>query len=69
VILVDSNTRMHLVGAPRPLKADAQRLRERCIAERERLVTVTVYPPKAAEAKVVYPMPTWEEREKKKEGG
>jgi branched-chain amino acid transport system substrate-binding protein len=26
---------------------------------------VTVYPPKAAEAKVVYPMPTWEEREKK----
>jgi predicted nucleic acid-binding protein len=39
VILVDSNIPMYLVGAPHPLKADAQRLLERCIAERERLVT------------------------------
>ena len=30
---------MYLVGAAHPLKADAQRLLERCIAERERLVT------------------------------
>lgn len=28
-----------MVGAPYPLNADAQRLLERCIAERERLVT------------------------------
>jgi predicted nucleic acid-binding protein len=39
VILVDSNIPMYLVGAPHPHKADAQRLLERCIAERERLVT------------------------------
>lgn len=39
MILVDSNIPMYLVGAPHPLKADAQRLLERCIAERERLVT------------------------------
>ena len=39
MILVDSNIPMYLVGAPHPHKADAQRLLERCIAERERLVT------------------------------
>lgn len=39
MILVDSNIPMYLVGAAHPLKADAQRLLERCIAERERLVT------------------------------
>ena len=39
MILVDSNIPMYLVGAPHLLKADAQRLLERCIAERERLVT------------------------------
>jgi hypothetical protein len=30
---------MYLVGAPHPHKADAQRALERCVAERERLVT------------------------------
>ena len=30
---------MYLVGAPHPLKSDAQRLLERCVSERERLVT------------------------------
>jgi len=30
---------MYLVGAPHPHKADAQRALERCIAERERIVT------------------------------
>jgi predicted nucleic acid-binding protein len=39
VILVDSNVPMYLVGAAHPRKTDAQRLLERCIAERERLVT------------------------------
>jgi predicted nucleic acid-binding protein len=39
VILVDSNIPMYLVGAEHPLKADAQRLLERCVASRERLVT------------------------------
>ena len=39
MILVDSNIPMYLVGAPHPHKADAQRLLECCIAERERLVT------------------------------
>lgn len=39
MILVDSNIPMYLVGAPHPHKADAQRLLERCIAERERLVS------------------------------
>jgi predicted nucleic acid-binding protein len=37
--LVDSNIPMYLVGAAHPHKTDAQRLLERCIAERERLVT------------------------------
>jgi len=39
VIFVDSNVPMYLVGAPHAHKADAQRLLERCIADRERLVT------------------------------
>ena len=39
MILVDSNIPMYLVGAPHPLKSDAQRLLERCVSERERLVT------------------------------
>ena len=39
MILVDSNVPMYLVGAAHVHKADAQRLLERCIAERERLVT------------------------------
>jgi len=39
VILIDSNIPMYLVGADHPHKIDAQRLLERCIAERERLVT------------------------------
>jgi predicted nucleic acid-binding protein len=39
VILVDSNIPMYLVGAPHPHKADAQRLVEGLIANRERLVT------------------------------
>ncbi len=36
---VDSNIPMYLVGAPHPHKADAQRLLERLISDRERLVT------------------------------
>lgn len=39
MILIDSNIPMYLVGVAHPLKTDAQRLLERCIAERERLVT------------------------------
>ena len=39
MIFVDSNVPMYLVGAAHPHKADAQRLLERCIAERQRLVT------------------------------
>jgi len=39
VILIDSNIPMYLVGASHPHKADAQRLLERCISERARLVT------------------------------
>jgi len=39
VILVDSNIPMYLVGSPHPHKADAQRLLEKLIAGRERLVT------------------------------
>jgi predicted nucleic acid-binding protein len=39
VILVDSNIPMYLVGAPHAHKADAQRLLERCISDRLRLVT------------------------------
>jgi len=39
VIFVDSNVPMYLVGAAHPHKEDARRLVERCIADRERLVT------------------------------
>jgi predicted nucleic acid-binding protein len=39
LILIDSNIPMYLVGAAHPHKIDAQRLLERCIAERRRLVT------------------------------
>lgn len=39
MILVDSNIPMYLIGAPHPHKTDAQRLLERSIANRERLVT------------------------------
>jgi predicted nucleic acid-binding protein len=39
LILIDSNVPMYLVGAAHPHKVDAQRLLERCIAERRRLVT------------------------------
>ena len=39
MIFVDSNVPMYLVGAPHPHKADAQRLLERSVAARERLVT------------------------------
>ncbi len=39
MIFVDSNIPMYLVGAPHRHKADAQRLLEKLISERERLVT------------------------------
>lgn len=39
MILIDSNIPMYLVGAAHPHKADAQRLLEQCISERERLVS------------------------------
>ena len=39
MILVDSNVPMHLVGAEHPHKVDAQRLLERLITDRERLLT------------------------------
>jgi uncharacterized protein len=39
VILVDSNIPMYLVGAAHPHKRDAQRLLEKLVSERERLVT------------------------------
>ena len=39
MIFVDSNIPMYLVGAPHPNKADAQRLLEKLISGRERLVT------------------------------
>jgi len=41
VILVDSNIPMYLVGAPHPHKSDTQRLLERIISDRQRLVTDT----------------------------
>ncbi len=41
MILIDSNVPMYLVGADHPHKVDAQRLLERCVAARERLVTDT----------------------------
>lgn len=39
MILVDSNVPMYLVGAPHVHKSDAQRLLEKFISERQRLVT------------------------------
>ncbi|HLZ92832.1 MAG TPA: type II toxin-antitoxin system VapC family toxin, partial [Candidatus Acidoferrum sp.] len=39
MILVDSNIPMYLVGAAHPHKADARRLLEKFISDRERLVT------------------------------
>jgi predicted nucleic acid-binding protein len=39
VILIDSNIPMYLVGAPHPLKSNAQRLLEQLIVDRQRLVT------------------------------
>lgn len=39
MILVDSNIPMYLVGAPHPHKSDAQRLLEKLVSDRERLVT------------------------------
>jgi uncharacterized protein len=39
LILVDSNIPMYLVGTPHPHKADAQRLLENLISDRQRLVT------------------------------
>jgi predicted nucleic acid-binding protein len=39
VILVDSNVPMYLIGAAHPHKVDAQRLLEKLISGRERLVT------------------------------
>jgi uncharacterized protein len=39
MIFVDSNIPMYLVGAPHPHKADARRLLEKIISERERVVT------------------------------
>jgi len=39
VILIDSNIPMYLVGAPHPHKSDAQRLLEKLVSNRQRLVT------------------------------
>jgi uncharacterized protein len=39
VILIDSNVPMYLVGTPGLLKTDAQRLLEKLVSRRERLVT------------------------------
>jgi predicted nucleic acid-binding protein len=39
MIFIDSNVPMYLIGSEHPLKIDAQRLLERCIADSERLVT------------------------------
>jgi predicted nucleic acid-binding protein len=39
VILIDSNVPMYLIGAAHPHKIDAQRLLERFVVNRERLVT------------------------------
>ena len=39
MIFVDSNVPMYLVGVPHPHKADAQRLLEKLISDRQRLVT------------------------------
>lgn len=39
MIFIDSNIPMYLIGAPHPHKIDAQRMLEKCILERQRLVT------------------------------
>ena len=39
MIFVDSNIPMYLVGAPHPLRSEAQRWLERLVVERQRLVT------------------------------
>jgi uncharacterized protein len=39
VILIDSNVPMYLIGASHPHKIDAQRVLERLVSERSRLVT------------------------------
>jgi uncharacterized protein len=39
VILIDSNVPMYLVGAAHPHRGDAQRLLEKLVSERQRLVT------------------------------
>ena len=39
MILLDSNIPMYLVGPPHPHKTDAQRLLEKFVSERKRLVT------------------------------
>lgn len=39
MIFVDSNIPMYLIGSTHPHKRDSQRILERCIADRERLVT------------------------------
>jgi uncharacterized protein len=39
VILIDSNIPMYLIGTPHPHKSDAQRLLERLVSDRQRLVT------------------------------
>jgi predicted nucleic acid-binding protein len=39
VILIDSDIPMYLIGAPHPHKSDAQRLLEKLVSDRQRLVT------------------------------
>jgi predicted nucleic acid-binding protein len=39
VILIDSNIPMYLVGTPHPHKSDVQRLLEKLVSDRQRLVT------------------------------
>ena len=39
MIFIDSDIPMYLVGAAHPLKAEAQRLIETCVVERQRLAT------------------------------
>src|SRR5450631_1727854 len=39
MIFIDSNIPMYLVGAPHPHKVDAQRLLEKLVSDRQRLVT------------------------------
>jgi predicted nucleic acid-binding protein len=39
LILIDSNIPMYLIGGPHPHKTDTQRLLERCVSQRQRLVT------------------------------